>query len=290
MSRIIFLSLVFMSLSCQAGNTGAEPERVRISGESKSLGDGSVHAYVEFGQDDLPTAVGVSFSADMLNGLPAKPNKTSRCFDLDGNGEIADMGECDGDEERILWLPQDYPTVEGMPFKYVMLNWNPMGHGLPAPPPWSSPHFDFHFYIQDYAEVDSMATGSCGILLDCDAFEHASKPVPAKYIHPDHIDVGASVPRMGNHLINSRSPELIDPSRPFTHTWIVGSYDGNVTFWEPMITHDFIASRQNVCIPIRQPEAWEIAGYYPTVYCIKYSQEENTHTVSLEKLVYREAS
>jgi hypothetical protein len=290
MSRILFRSLVSLAVTCLAGNILADPGGKRLTGESMSLGDGSVHAYVELDKDALPSAVGVSFTAAMLNGLPAKPNKTSRCFDLDGDGEIADMGECDGDEERILWLPQDYPTVERLPFKYIMLNWNPMGHGLPAPPPWLLPHFDFHFYMQDYAEVDSMGTGPCGIFLDCEAFEHASKPVPAKYVHPDHIDVGASVPRMGNHLIDSRSPELIDPSRAFTHTSIIGSYNGSVTFWEPMITHDFITSRQNVCIPIRQPEAWETAGYYPTVYCIKYSEDDNSHTISLEKLVYREAS
>lgn len=290
MSRNVFVILVVLSGTVLAGSPQDLSVNKRLAGESKTLGDGSVYAYVDLDRDDVPKAVGLAFSAEMLTGLPAKPNKTSRCFDLDGDGEIADMGECDGDEERVLWLPQGDESMDGIPFKYVMLNWNPMGHGLPAPPPWASPHFDFHFYIQEFADVDSMGTGPCGIFIDCDAFEIASKPVPAQYVHPDHIDVGASVPRMGNHLIDSRSPELIDPSRAFTHTWIIGSYDGRVTFWEPMITHDFIASRQNVCIPIRQPQAWETAGYYPTIYCIKYSEEENVHTVSLEKLVYREAS
>ena len=133
-----------------------------------------------------------------------------------------------------------------------------------------------------------MGTGSCGIFMDCKAFELSSKPVPAKYVHPDQIDVGASVPRMGNHLINSRSPELIDSTRRFTHTWIVGAYDGHVTFWEPMITHEFISSKQDVCVPIRQPQQWETSGYYPTTYCIRYHKKNDSHTVSLEGLIKRE--
>ena len=60
--------------------------------------------------------------------------------------------------------------------------------------------------------------------------------MPARYVHADHIDVGAAVPDMGNHLIDAKSPELVSQGQVFTHTFIFGAYDGHVIFYEPMIT------------------------------------------------------
>ena len=62
-------------------------------------------------------------------------------------------------------------------------------------------------------------------------------PVPAGYVHADHIDVGAAVPDMGNHLIDFEVARAGRRGSPeFTHTFIFGAYDGQVTFYEPMIT------------------------------------------------------
>jgi hypothetical protein len=44
---------------------------------------------------------------------------------------------------------------------------------------------------------------------------------------------------MGNHLLDSQSPEMKD-SLPFTTTFIYGAYEGELIFWEPMITLDFL--------------------------------------------------
>jgi hypothetical protein len=44
---------------------------------------------------------------------------------------------------------------------------------------------------------------------------------------------------MGNHLLDSQSPELKD-SLPFATTFIYGAYEGELIFWEPMITLDFL--------------------------------------------------
>jgi hypothetical protein len=71
---------------------------------------------------------------------------------------------------------------------------------------------------------------------------------------------------MGNHLLDSQSPELKD-SLPFTSTFIYGAYEGELIFWEPMITLDFLQQTRDACIEIRQPRAFREAGYYPTQYC-----------------------
>jgi hypothetical protein len=94
---------------------------------------------------------------------------------------------------------------------------------------------------------------------------------------------------MGNHLLDSQSPELQNPPGPFTRTFIFGSFDGKLIFWEPMITHAFLTRTTSECFPIRQPERFEVGGYYPTAYCIRHDKGEKRRTVSLEQFVYADA-
>lgn len=194
-----------------------------------------------------------------------------------------------GDYERVLAFPEGLLERLDTPVRWVGFNWNPEGHAAPAPPPWAAPHFDFHFYIATLEEVQAIRPGTCGELIDCDDFERATLPIPEKYLPYDHIDVGAAVPAMGNHLIDKNSPELLDPSVPFTHTFIYGAYDGRITFLEPMITREFLLTRPNICAPIKAPQAWTVGGYYPTEYCMRHLENENAHTVSLERFVLRTA-
>jgi hypothetical protein len=164
-----------------------------------------------------------------------------------------------------------------------------MGHPPPAPPVWAVPHLDFHFYIMERDAVRQIRPGPCSELIHCDDFKRAQIPIPKHYVHPDHIDVGAAVPDMGNHLIDSKSPELVTQGTLFTHTFIFGAYDGHVSFYEPMITRAYLESRPDLCVPIKQPQAWAIAGYYPTTYCIRYLADDKRYTVSLEEFVHRPA-
>jgi hypothetical protein len=269
------------------GTIGSQP-RVIVT-KPQQLGKGRAWVYVALDANDNPLALGVSMDKGALEGLPRQPNTTSRCFDKNGNGNI-DAGECIGDYQLIFKLPEGEAAKTVLPFKWVGLNWNPHGHGEPAPPPWAEPHFDFHFYTAERKAVKQLRPGSCGELIDCEDFKKASRPVPAKYIHRDHIDVGAAVPDMGNHLVNSKAPELAKGGPKFSHTFIFGAYDGHITFYEPMITRAYLASAPNMCASIKQPAAWAVAGSYPTTYCIRYSDRTGRYTVSLENFVKRAAN
>src|SRR6185436_21080490 len=108
----------------------------------------------------------------------------------------------------------------------------------------------------------------------------ATQPVPARYLPSGYIDVGAVVPRMGNHLLDSQSPELRD-SLPFTSTFIYGAYEGELIFWEPMITRDVLQKATDACLEIPQPQEFRQAGYYPTQYCIR-QDKDGARIVSLE--------
>jgi hypothetical protein len=271
------------------GTEVALADPVTVYSEAKRLGDGSAQVYADLDADGAPRVIGVSFDPGMLADLPTMPNTWSRCFDKNGNGKIDAHGECNGDYELRLALPQELAERGITPFKWVSVNWNPMGHPPPAPPAWAVPHYDFHFYIMRADAVGQIRPGPCAELIDCEDFKRAQTPVPARYVHPDHIDVGAAVPDMGNHLIDSKTPELVVPGRKFTHTFIFGAYDGHVTFYEPMITLAYFQTRPDLCVPIKQPQAWETEGYYPTQYCIRYLADDQRYTVSLEGFVHRTA-
>lgn len=281
----LLLSMVSVTWPVHAGS---EPGSERIHyGEPVNVGNGSARTYLAFDAAGTPMELGVLMSPGFFDGLPSEHSRSGRCFDLNGNGRIDERGECQGDYEYRLALPPLAAQRPGVPIRWVAINWEPHGHVPPGV--YDLPHFDFHFYIASEESVQAIGVGTCGIFMDCAHFARATQAVPAKYVDHRHASVGAAVAMMGNHLIDTTAPEFAKPPRKFTHTWIFGAYDGRITFYEPMITREFLMSRPNTCAAIKQPNAWQIAGYYPTRYCIRYHQGADKYTVSLEGLAYREA-
>ncbi|HEX5962825.1 MAG TPA: hypothetical protein VFY42_03830 [Gemmatimonadales bacterium] len=269
--------LTGVGLALSAGVAGNERT---LRGRVERIGAGTIQSFVTLDRSGAPIAIGVAMSAGALELLPPVPNTVSRCFDLDGNGRHT-QHECIGDEERILDVPAG--SSDGLPFRWIQVNWNPAGHHAP----YARPHFDFHFHTGARGLLEAIAPGRCGELADCGDFKRATQPVPAQYLPNGYIDVGAVVSRMGNHLLDSQSPELKD-SLPFTSTFIYGSYDGELIFWEPMITLDLLQRTQDTCMEIRQPNAFRQAGYYPTQYCVRQDRR-GQRTVSLERFRYSNA-
>ncbi len=283
--RFLTIPLIPLMLMILAG----APARAKtLFGQAQALGKNSAKSYAVTGADGRLTAVGVVFKAGLLEGLPSELNNTSRCADLNKNGRIDEKGECEGDYELRLALPAVIAGRDDVPFRWVALGWNPHGH---PPAAWSVPHFDFHFYMVDQKAVDAIRVGSCPIFINCEDKKRALKNVPAKYVHPDHVSVGAAVGQMGDHLIDVKTPEMAKTNlKPFTHTMIFGAYDGEITFYEPMITLSYLKGPLvSGCTPIKQPKAWKRTGRYPTLYCIRHSEKHGSYTVSLEGMKYRKA-
>jgi hypothetical protein len=266
--------LIGLGLAVSAANTGLERT---LLGRVEGIGAGTVQSFVRLDRKGAPLAVGVTMSAGALEQLPETPNTESRCYDLDGNGKHTGH-ECIGDVQRVLDVPVD--SSAALPFTWITVNWNAGGH----PAPYNRPHFDFHFYAVDRALVEGITPGRCGELVDCGHFARAMREVPTQYLPQGHISVGAVVPGMGNHLLDSQSPELKD-SLPFTRTFIYGAYEGELIFWEPMITLDMLRKTGNACWAISQPESFREAGYYPTQYCIR-RDKTGGRAVSLERFRY----
>jgi len=274
-------AVVALGLSCGSALAAT------LNGDAKKMGEGTARTYVETDAAGNPTAIGILLTEGALNGLPPLKNPTSRCFDLDKNGKVDGARECEGDLETQLDMPAAVVKRGDIPFRWVGINWNAEGH---PPAPWSVPHFDFHFYIADHNEIAMIRIGGCTFFINCDDLKLALQPVPAEFVAADHVNVKAAVSQMGNHLIDVRTPELANPpKRGFTHSWIYGANKGRIIFYEPMITLSYLLSHPQGCTAIRQPKAWQRAGYYPTEYCIRYLRDRRAYTISLEGLVKRAA-
>ncbi len=111
-------------------------------------------------------------------------------------------------------------------------------------------------------------------------------PLPA-YLPANYIPLPGGVPGMGKHWVDVTSPELrpIDPV-PFTTTLIYGTYNGEVTFLEPMVTMAVLQSGQSLTSPIPQPKLVSPTNtFYPTAYNI--NMDNDKHYVALSDFVWR---
>ena len=287
MKRLAIASLAALVILGCANDRPAEQPGARVLGASSNVGKGTASSYAEFDRNGAPTAIGVVFQASALNGLPAAHSDGSQCFDRNGDGRIDLEKECLATHAWVIPLPSDAARRPDMPFKWVGLNWNPHGHIPPGV--YDIPHFDVHFYIDPIEKVLAIAPGPCGPeFVRCDQFKTATRPLPSNYMHADYKSVNAVAPAMGNHLIDPTSPEF--HKKRFTRTFIFGVYDGRLTFFEEMLTHEYMLSRPNACFPIKSPPAVAVRGYYPTRSCIRYLVQSNEYTVSLEGFALREAS
>ncbi len=214
-------------------------------GEPKALGKGTARTFVVMNDQDKPLSLGITFSKKALTGLPTEAEPP----------------------EVMLPLPE---KVDVHQFKYVVINWNPQGH---EPKMYQVPHFDFHFYMISNEEREKIT--------ESDAAQFAKAP-PSEYLPVDYILAPGGVPRMGAHCIDKTSPEL--QGKPFTKTFIYGTYDGKVTFYEPMVTMSFLKTKPDFSAKIKQPAAFEQSGFYPGTYRIKYDKKNGEYRVSLDDL------
>ena len=218
------------------------------------VGDGRARTYVVLDQKTgAQIEVGVALDERALQNLPAG-----------GHGAHGPM------TEYLLQLP----AQDQSPFRFVELDWNPMGHGYP----YEAPHFDFHFYTIPVEERNSIDPTDPAFATKA-ANLPAADLIPAGYL-ASHMLVGktpaeVSVPRMGLHWLSLASPELPPQSKPFTATYIVGTWNGKVIFQEPMITRDFILSTRDgaaseVAFAVPSAARSEPAGLYPAGYRITW--------------------
>jgi hypothetical protein len=258
---------------------------IRLYGTPVRLGHGLARTYILLSPTarGVPLEVGVALSEGAMEGLPAA---------MGGAGHESMV-------VNLLALPAVNPT----PYRFVELDWNPAGHEPAAI--YGVPHFDFHFY------TISRETRSSIVPTDPRYAEAAASLPAAEYRPPFYLDAATAaaapawavtVPRMGLHWFDVRSPELQaalgNPAgyQPFTRTFIKGTWDGRFIFDEPMITRDWLLAKRTAdggavsdeIIPVPTAARYAPAGYYPEAYRIGYDQRAREFLVGLAQLAPRE--
>jgi len=216
---------------------------------------GKAWSWIQLEKNGAPVQLGLTINEAALNTVPT-------------GGE---PGHGHQHEDNMI-IPIHEKGKTNSPFKFIMLNWNRNGHEPEAI--YGLPHFDMHFYMTEQNEVMNYTDP---VKLDADP--------AADYLPANHIGVHP-LPQMGKHWIDVTSPEL--NGSLFTQTFIYGSYDSKVVFYEPMITLDFLKNVESFERPIPVPSKFEKAGYYPTK--MKVIKQGGARHIILDGFVYRQAS
>ncbi len=229
-----------------------------VVGDFKIMGNGTVRSWVQMGKNRQPTAVGITFSETALTGLPQGVKGDSRRSSF----------------EYSMKLPSQAKATN---IDHISFDWEPLGHEPKGV--YDVPHFDLHFYsmtMQERAKIDGR-----GMAVQKLYKKPAAQYVPAAYI----LAPGTGVPRMGAHWVNTASPEL--RGGKFTHTFVLGSYNGRFTFLEPMFAKSYLETKPNVVVPITQPKTLQKSGLFPTRYNVSYNAARHEYTIALENWQWR---
>ena len=165
----------------------------------------------------------------------------------------------------VLSLPDEVTRALG--FNHLMINWEHHGH---PPPLFAVPHFDFHFYTVDPAEVAAM---------DCSDLSKPSQ-LPDGYALPDVTIpevgelVGLCVPGMGMHAMPAAE---IDQTEPFGASTIVGYYKGDVIHVEPMVARAKILAAESFQLTVPSVPGLGANVTWPTHFEAVYDESTQTY-------------
>lgn len=226
-------------------------------GATKRLGEGTVRSWVSLDREGKPIAIGLTFDEKALKTAPMEVPAGQEGINI------------------TLALPREASATA---FNHILFGWNPHGH--PPKNIYDVAHFDIHFYTISPEERQKITAQ--GDDLAKAYLAPAPEYVPAGYILPPDT----AVPDMGAHWINTQASEL--NGQPFTKTFLFGNYNGQIIFYEPMITRSFFETKVNVTEFIKQPQKYAKPGYYPTRYSAKYDPAKKEYTVALEGMTLRQ--
>jgi len=262
MKKIAMLSLAVavLATSCKKDNEGKDGI---FKGPVVQVHNGKAWTWVQLDKSNNPERLGVTIDDAALNSLPVGTGT--------GDGGHDHMG---GNNFVLKF----HAKASATPYDHVGLDWNPIGHEPEQI--YGKPHFDFHFYMMSAEAVAAIPP------YEVDSLKFKNWPAPA-YFPANYFNAGGGVPQMGAHWIDLTSPE-IGGGQPFTQTFIFGSYDGKVTFYEPMITLEFLKASSNFERNIPQPAKVQKSGYYPTKQRIV--KHDGVTEVILDGFVYRTQS
>lgn len=262
MKKIFIFTLVAGAVAFSSYTANNSKKTQTLKGPAVQVHGGKAWTWIQLSKQGNPEKLAVTLTDDAMNSLPGPSSNA-------GHGHVA------GNH----WVMKLHSKAGATPFNHVSMHWNPNGHEPENI--YTLPHFDFHFYTTTPEEVLEIGT------YEADSVRFKNTPsadyYPAKYINPG---AATSVPQMGAHYIDVTSGEF--QGKTFTETFLFGSFNGKVTFYEPMITLDFLKKNNNYVRAIPQPAKVQKTGWYPTK--MKVVKHDGLTEIVLEEFVYRKQS
>jgi Domain of unknown function (DUF5602) len=223
---------LFASILC-ATSCKKEDTVTKTLGGSALIGNGQVTSWIKTNSKGEPVSLGFEMSPETLDnlpeGLPSMGNNTN--FRINLPAEAAQTA-----------------------FDHLDIGWESHGHGPVGV--YDAPHFDFHFYTVSPAAHDNIPPYAVNkTKFDINPPTGA---IPASYTKNP-----SGVPGMGCHWSDANADEF--NGKAFTDTFIFGSYDGRVNFWESMIAYSTIKNNPSIFRTIPQPTVYDqTCKFYPT--------------------------
>jgi len=258
----VFLLLIAAALgmvSCKKDHD--HPQAKIFKGPVSKFQHGSAWTWYEVDGKNKPLRLGATIDAAAMNSL-----------------DTSHSGDGGHHHENMLSLLFPSQAKDTVPFIHFGLDWNPHGHE-PAGV-YDLPHFDFHFYMISEAERNA-------IPLYEDAPEKFDHYPDASFMPQNFISTPGGVPQMGAHWVDVTSLEF--NGQGFSQTFLMGSYDGKVIFYEPMITKEFVDTHSSYVRAVPRPAKVQKNGYYPTKMRLE-TTSDGTVNIILEEFEFRSQS
>lgn len=231
-----------------------------FKGPNVTLGYGKVRSWVSLNAEGFPMEIGIEMTKEALLNPERDKSKSP-------------LGA------SITTVPLHLKAQESTPFNHIGLDWNPEGHEPQHV--FDVPHFDIHFYmtsLQERLSIPSWSESTDALFNNYPSLGF----MPADYFTPP--GPATAEPQMGKHWL----PVDLEAFLPFSKIMIYGSYNGKVTFVEPMVTTEYLLSNQETSLNYSQPEHFAKTGNYPTKYNIYHDASTGNIYITLSNFVTRE--
>jgi hypothetical protein len=274
--KIIVLGSLFFLFSCSqdemissdlqqnaAQSLTAKTSATKLTvfkGPQVTFGYGKVRSWISMDSNGHPEEIGIEITPEAFKNLTMEDTKMIP------------------PEHATVVVPLHLKATQLTPIDHIGLNWNPNGHEPQGV--FDVPHFDIHFYMISVKEQMAIPAWSP----ETDAAFNNYPPMgymPADYFTPP--GPATAEPQMGKHWLPINLPAYL----PFSKIMIYGSYNGQLIFVEPMITLDYLLSNVDFSADYSQPEHFEKAGNYPTMYNIYHNEVSGNTYITLSEFVAR---
>jgi len=231
----------------------SQADKLRMfKGPQIQYGDGKLRSFVKLDADNFPVEIGFLMTSEIFENQDILPP-----------------------EEILTVLPLHQKAKQVTPYEFLGVKWS-LGHA----PAFFDQHFDFYFYkitneerlaIPEYTK----ATAPYFTLYPPEGY------MPADYGTPP--GQGGVYPEIGKHWLPLKLPDYL----PFTSIMVLGTYNGEYIFDEPMATLEVLRSNPDISTPLSQPEFYQEPNNYPTRYNIYVDPKTEDVYVTLSHFVMR---